>query len=409
MPEVPRTPKDRSLQGGPEGRGPSGGALRSRRAFLGGAASLAGAALVAACRRASDPPGEPRSTGGPGGGAAIGSRVVQVHGAAATTWSGESAYWEHVDQSKVDQMVERGLAVLTGAPDAVGAWRRLLPRYQPGQAIAIKVNFNNQLARECASTSPAIDALVEPVNALARTLIASGVVPADIRVYDASRSIPARFAGRAVAGIQLLDSGTCRATRGFGPAVEFHPPAGIPSPATVRLSNVLADASYVINMPILKNHGCAGVSLGFKNHLGSVDDPGAFHDYILRPQACSAPRSSPSYSPLLDLYQCPHIGPKTALIVGDGLFGARGRESAAPERWSTFGGAPPSSLLFAVDPVAVDSVMCDLLGAESGSGIPAGSDAYLELAAAAGLGVHERGDPWRAGGYSRIDFHKVEI
>ena len=30
----------------------------------------------------------------------------------------------------------------------------------------------------------------------------------------------------------------------------------------------------VINLPILKNHSVAGVSLGFKNHLGSVKNPG---------------------------------------------------------------------------------------------------------------------------------------
>jgi hypothetical protein len=50
--------------------------------------------------------------------------------------------------------------------------------------------------------------------------------------------------------------------------------------------------------------------------------------------------------------------------------------------------------------------MCDLLDAEVG--ISDEAYYYLQLAAAAGLGVFERGDPWDSG-YSTIDYVKIEL
>jgi hypothetical protein len=65
----------------------------------------------------------------------------------------------------------------------------------------------------------------------------------------------------------------------------------------------------------------------------------------------------------------------------------------------------PNSLLLSTDPVAIDSVMTDLLHAEGlGGGVEDWADDYLELAAGAGLGTYERGDPWSGSdGYGRID------
>ena len=76
--------------------------------------------------------------------------------------------------------------------------------------------------------------------------------------------------------------------------------------------------------------------------------------------------------------------------------------------WSTFGGALPNSLFFALDPVAIDSVMADFLRAEPGAGVFAGADDYLQLAQDAGLGTFERGDPW-GGGYRAIEYRKLEL
>jgi hypothetical protein len=54
--------------------------------------------------------------------------------------------------------------------------------------------------------------------------------------------------------------------------------------------------------------------------------------------------------------------------------------------------------------------MMDVLYAEPGyhpfKG--SGSDDYLKLAAAADLGVFERGDPWGSG-YTKIDYQNIEL
>ena len=93
-------------------------------------------------------------------------RVVHIRNAAATSWTGETDYWNYLDQTAIDSMVDQGLLELTRATSVVEAWQQLIPDYQAGQKIAIKVNFNN--TRLCDSTVAVIDALMEPVNAVAK-------------------------------------------------------------------------------------------------------------------------------------------------------------------------------------------------------------------------------------------------
>ena len=57
------------------------------------------------------------------------------------------------------------------------------------------------------------------------------------------------------------------------------------------------------------------------------------------------------------------------------------------------------------DPVAIDCVMYDFLEAEGG--VPAGSDDYLKLASASGLGVFEHWDGARQ--YRLIDYRRLEL
>ena len=142
--------------------------------------------------------------------------------------------------------------------------------------------------------------------------------------------------------------------------VAFAPSSGVPMPPATRLTDVLINARYLINMPIMKGHSPAGLSLAFKNHFGSIDYPGGLHDWVDYTAYPQAP-----YHVLVDLYRNPHIGAKTVLTIADGLFGSR-LGGAVPVLWSTFGNRAPNSLFFATDPVAVDCVMCDFLTAEFG-------------------------------------------
>lgn len=355
-------------------------------------------------------------------GASIPGQVVHVHDPDATNWSGSGWYGDGddaVNQGVVDSMVQAGLQQVTGKSSWADIWSDLFSQvqssgYQVGQKIAIKVNFNN--TRLCDSSVTAIDALIEPVNAVAKGLVAMGVTPADICVYDAVRALPDRFVDNALYGISFFDGwreGICRTEAGFTylpeTQVHFHPPVTISTPEE-HVTNVLMNASYLINMPIMKGgHPLAGVTLGFKNHFGTIHACSGLHDYVDVVRTPAAYRTD--YNPMVDLLMSPLIGGKTVLTIGDALFAAR-QFAQVPVPWTTFENQLPNSLFFATDPVAVDCVMHDLIVAEPETLVPEGANNYLRLAAESGLGAFEAGNPWQhpyGAGYSRIDYIRIDM
>ena len=374
----------------------SGDAI-TRRQFLAGAATAAGGLLglapgVAARRR------HPSGTAGPGSG----SRVVHVHSSQATAWDYTTGWFgEFVSQPEVNKMVNRGLMALTGTTSRAAAWQALIPGYVPGERVAIKANLNN--AWSLADSDNIIDALIEPVNSVVRGLVERGVAESDICVFDAVRSIPHRFRnGCDFPAVQF--SGADWNPQGFSAtetAAFSHP-----SVPDQPISQVLVGATYLINVPIMKKHSHAYVTLSFKNHFGSIQTCGDLHG----PTFPDDGLYSAAYNPLVELYQNPHFAGKTVLTIGDGLYASRGNQSTRPEPWITFGNEAPNSLFFATDPVAVDCVMYDFLEAEAG--VPAAAGDYLVLAAQAGLGVCEHRGPEARGPddwYSLIDYVHLDL
>ncbi len=338
------------------------------------------------------------------------SRVVHVHAPAATDWDFHTGwYGNYVHQTTVETMVAEGLKQLTGAASAATAWGILLPKYQPGEKIAIKINLNNASGGD---GDNAIDALIEHVNAVIGSLVGAGigVQAGDIWVYDAIRPMPARFYNRRqYTGAHYVDNGYSGQKATFD---HVDPSLRIafthPSMSTARwLTDLLYQATYLINMPILKKHGTAPVTLGFKHHFGSLSYLGGSGDD--NPHVHINPSNShydPNYSPLVDIYSNPNIAGKTVLTLADGLFGASS-VGAAPAPWNNmFGGKSPNSLFFSRDPGAADCVMIGLLNAEWG--VTDAAYDYLRLAEQAGLGTFEKGDP-RGAGYKRIDYVRFDL
>lgn len=344
------------------------------------------------------------------------SKVVHVHSTEATFWDfGDNYYGDFVDQDTVNAMVDRGVMALTGAPSLAQAWQTLIPNYVPGKAIAIKVNFNNCF--QCDALGTIIDALIHPINSVIRGLLQAypNFDIGDIWIYDATqapdppntaRNIPARFKdGCVYSGVRFFD-GNCNEMAGYTSGdsaahIIWHNPGGIPTPPNAQVTDVLVNATYVINMPIMKAHGGTQVTLSFKNHFGSIANCAPLHEWVW-----GSHYGGTSYNPMVDIYRNAHILGKTVLTIGEGLFGNWLDNYSEPAPWSTFGNDAPNSLLFATDPVAIDCVMCDLLNAERSIGDKA--DDYLVYAAALGLGTYERGDPWGSG-YNQIDYVKIEL
>jgi len=348
-------------------------------------------------------------------------RVVHLHASSATNWDFNTSHYYGrtqasgvvgVSQAVVDAMVERGVTELLGLPltAVTEAWQQLTPDYTPGALVAIKVNLNN--STNCSSAVASVDAIAQPVNAVIRGLKLRGVREQDIVLYDAIRSFPDRVYNElAYPGVQIHHNDTCGHTRTTwnssdpDSTIRFNPPSG--SLPTVRLSDSLINATYLINMPIMKGHPIAGVTLGFKNHFGSTNNPSGMHAYVTTSYA-----HIDHYDALVDLNSNPHIRNKTVLTIGDGIYGSRQYQDSPPARWTTFNNQSPCSLFFATDPVAIDCVMHDLLKAERGLAQPAVSNNYLWLAEAAGLGVYESGDPWQSpygSGYAKLDYQRIEL
>ncbi len=61
------------------------------------------------------------------------SRVVPVHAPSATFWNGSSNdYYNYVNQSVVNEMVDQGVMALTSTSTRADAWRALIPNYAGG-------------------------------------------------------------------------------------------------------------------------------------------------------------------------------------------------------------------------------------------------------------------------------------
>jgi len=146
---------------------------------------------------------------------------------------------------------------------------------------------------------------------------------------------------------------------------------------TGRLTKVVTQqVDAILNLPILKDHNIAGMTLALKNHYGTIANPAAYH----------ANRCNPYCA---DLNALPAIRDKTRLIIGDALRpvcdgGPMDRPAA---RWNYNG------LLVSTDPVAMDVQGWRILDARREEmGLRplervGRKPQYIETAAERGLGV----------------------
>jgi len=383
----------------------SGPARLTRRGFLRCAGCLAGMSLVGVSDRKIIGKANAQSV----------PRVVSVHDGNATNWDHMSGYhWDYIDQETVNDMVACGVMALTSSNSLSEAWRKLIP-YEGGQFVVIKINLNNSMS--CDPTN-SMDAYPETVNAVIDGLSLIGVPFNNIWVADPSSVIPPRFINR-ISSQQVRFFSTrslCTPNSYKTDYVRVDSPAATPTtyPAGdfVRPAQVFVDAHHLINIPLFKGHGGAGITLGMKNHYGSVTFNGndqfsarqRMHSYLFQ-----GVNPDPGKSILGDVCNNPHIRDKTRLIIGDGLFGNPSTNVSSPIRWKIFGNEDPNILFFGTDPIAADSVMCDYINEERTQiGLPAASRGCLLYGQNLGLGVHDHWDGFLTKIYSSIDYHPIE-
>jgi hypothetical protein len=180
---------------------------------------------------------------------------------------------------------------------------------------------------------------------------------------------------------------------------------------SVRIAQVFVDAAHIINVPQLKGHGGANITLGLKNHYGTAilgtQGRSYWHKYFYI--SGSAYNTGPD--PLVEINLNPQLWNKTRLTIGDGLYGnPTSNTNGMPPRWVSFNNNNPEIIFFGVDPVAVDSVMFDYLQRECVMRrTTARNDNILKKAATAGLGVFEHWNNNTDMKYTAIDYARVDF
>jgi uncharacterized protein (DUF362 family) len=228
-----------------------------------------------------------------------------------------------VDSRRLENLLDRAMQSLfslaAARENSTAAWRRIAGA---GDTVSLKVNT---LGGRGISTS------VELVEAVCERLQQAGVAARNILVWDRDSEEMERAGFRiAIGGNRVQCYGTDRA--GYEDDLSAWGTVGS------RLSKILTRASDVlINLPVLKDHDGAGVTIALKNMYGTIHNPNKYH-----PNGCDP------Y--VADLNMLPEIRSRMKLAICDATTAMyEGGPGFKPEHsWKC------DALLVAQDAVALD-------------------------------------------------------
>jgi uncharacterized protein (DUF362 family) len=278
--------------------------LGSRRDFI--KSSLSGVALLCAG-------GAAEALAAESGSAPLKSRVVVARDE-LLRGAGSS-----VDSHRIAALLDHAMQALFERDHAVEAWRRLV---RPGDTVSLKVNT---LGGRGISTNTQL------VAAICERLQEAGVRASDIVVWDRESDELERAGFHlAVGGDRVQCFGTDRV--GYEDDLSAYGSVGS------RLSKILTQRTQVlINLPVLKDHDGAGVTIALKNMYGVIHNPNKYH-----PNGCNP------Y--VADLNMLPEIRGRMRLTICDATTAMyEGGPGYKPEHsWNA------NTLLASIDPVALD-------------------------------------------------------
>ena len=224
-----------------------------------------------------------------------------------------------VDSGRILALLDRAMKALLGHDHPAEAWKALI---RPGETVSLKVNT---LGGRGISTNVLL------VAAICERLQQAGVRASNIVVWDRDSS---ELEG---AGFHLAMGGErvqCYGTDRVGYEENLAAWGNVGS----RLSKILTErSSLLINIPVLKDHDGAGVTIALKNMYGVIHNPNKYH-----PDGCNP------Y--VADLNMLPEIRTRMRLTICDATTAIyEGGPGYKPEHcWNA------NSLLISQDPVALD-------------------------------------------------------
>ncbi|HYH01382.1 MAG TPA: DUF362 domain-containing protein [Terriglobales bacterium] len=242
------------------------------------------------------------------------SKVVIATDASLRTGSG-------VDPKRALALLDRAMKAYFSTRNPVDPWKKLV---RPGQVVGLKVNT---------IAGPGLSTNRELVAAIAERLQQAGIKPYDIVIWDRTNRELQR------AGFQLsseLNKVRCIGTD--APGVGYEDASESFGSVNCRVSKLLTQTcDVVINVPLLKDHGMAGVTLSLKNMYGVINNP----------QQCHSNNCNPGVA---DVAMLPSIRKKVVFTIADATTccyegGPRFNPQYAWEH---------NSIIVGHDPVAVD-------------------------------------------------------
>jgi len=246
-------------------------------------------------------------------------RIVIVSSQEAT--SGSS-----VNEEVVQKMVDEGLKRLTGLDDTVAAIESLFDGIDSTKKIAIKPNLLNSSVPTRKEAAKAV------TNRLVQML--GGTYQADNVHFYERHTFSTRGYTNTYFGDNFHFEWSDFTDRGNYIFCD-----GKDRP----YAKTLHDCDYLINMPVLKDHGCGmNFTLSMKNHLGTVNPGGSLG-------ICGNEQAT------LDIIASDVVRTKTKLIILDALYGVySGGPGGSPMSWQTFPANTPNRILLSTDPVIID-------------------------------------------------------
>jgi hypothetical protein len=317
----------------------------------------------------------------------IPGRVAWVYNPRATnekTKNSSGDFWymdQNTNQAVVDSMLTTGIMEVAGKETASEGWDALFryfnlqhgkgdTGYQAGEKVAIKINLTNSCCNSNGSAN--MDAAPQLVLSILKQLVEIvGVPQADIWIGDNYRAFRDEYWEKCHSvypGVHYVDgtggNGREKTIPSDEQLLQFSD-----GQFTSSIPQHYVDAAYLINIPCLKSHDSAGITLAAKNHQGSILKPGdqpqsqsAFYMHYCLP--VNVPEMG-QYRHLVDYMGHKHLGGKTLIYIVDALWGGKNWNGIV-EKWkmAPFSNDYPSSLFLSQDAVAIESVGYDFLLAE---------------------------------------------
>jgi len=226
-----------------------------------------------------------------------------------------------VDSQRLSNLLDDVMQALFDVGHPAEPWKKLV---HPGDMVGLKVN---------ALGGRAFSSNLQLVEAICGRLQEAGIKAKDIVIWDRDTEEMER------AGFHISDTGNrlqCFGTDHTGYEEDLVTYGSVGS----RLSRILTrNCTVLINLPVLKDHDGAGVSIALKNMYGVIHNPNKYH-----PNGCNP------Y--VADVNMLPEIRTKMRLTICDATMATyEGGPGYKPQySWKS------NALIVSRDPVALDYV-----------------------------------------------------